>query len=424
MISPTIGGAATRWGVAAVILLSISLALYLGKTIFIPTVIALLLAAMLWPMASWMHSAGVPLIATRRREGFPYFGFRVVRWQMGWGLATFTVIIGFVLCAVGLAVAFSLGLSKIIIDAGDAEKQKMVYRAVVSKLQSLGIPLDDEYLPPEPVDSKDPYNREKGSKVFWSVQAFFDFQNPDFRQAVGWAAGYGGNIIWQSILIMFILLFMLLEGKMLSRRIVEVFGPTAAVQGKAVEAIKEMAYQVRAYLVWRTIINFGMAAVLGIVYQLLGLKLAWTWALLTSVLWYIPYLGPIAAGIPPILDAFISCPSPWVAVSILTFYFVWVIIEGYFVVPVVMGRSMEMNATTVMLACLYWEHVWGAMGLFLAMPLIAAVKAVCFHVPEWRPWANLMSSHDETEPSEQPGPPQPEETHVDHAPAPEQPVAP
>jgi hypothetical protein len=28
------------------------------------------------------------------------------------------------------------------------------------------------------------------------------------------------------------------------------------------------------------------------------------------------------------------------------------------------------------------------------MPLIAAVKAVCYHVPEWRPWANLMSSHD------------------------------
>jgi hypothetical protein len=52
---------------------------------------------------------------------------------------------------------------------------------------------------------------------------------------------------------------------------------------------------------------------------------------------------------------------------------------------------MEMNATTVMLACLFWELVWGIVGLFLAMPLMAAIKAICFHVPGWRPWANLMS---------------------------------
>ena len=113
------------------------------------------------------------------------------------------------------------------------------------------------------------------------------------------------------------------------------------------------------------------------------------------------------------IDAFISC-EPWVPVFILVFYVVWVVFEGYFVVPVIMGRSMEMNATTVMLACLFWERVWGVTGLFLAMPMIAAVKAVCYHVPEWRPWANLMSSHDDT------GPPPPpllpgDETHVDGA---------
>ena len=38
---------------------------------------------------------------------------------------------------------------------------------------------------------------------------------------------------------------------------------------------------------------------------------------------------------------------------------VWVVIEGYFVVPVIIGRSMEMNATTVMLACLFWKRRLG-----------------------------------------------------------------
>jgi hypothetical protein len=50
-------------------------------------------------------------------------------------------------------------------------------------------------------------------------------------------------------------------------------------------------------------------------------------------------------------------------------------------------------------------------GLFLAMPLIAAVTADCSHVPEWRAWANLMSSHDEMEPLV-PEPSRDRETHV------------
>jgi predicted PurR-regulated permease PerM len=420
-VDPRYISTATRWGIGAIILLSVTLALYLGKDIFIPLVVALLLAAMLWPLATWMHQNGIPILGFCRREGFPYFSPCPARWHLSWGFATLTVVIGFIALLLGVTVAFGLGLSKIFIDASDYSRQKAVYEQIHAKVQGLGFQLDEEYFPPDPSQSR----------VFHAVRAFLDFGNEDFRRGAFMILGFGGSVIWEAVLIMFILLFLLLEGRMLSRRVVEIFGTGAAVQGKVVEALKEMAYQVRAYMVWRTIINFLMAALLGLLYQFLGLRLAWTWALLTSVLWYIPYLGPLAAGIPPIVDAFISCDSPWSAIFILVFYIVWVVIEGYFVVPVVMGRSMEMNATTVMLACLFWERVWGATGLFLAMPLIAAVKAVCYHVPEWRPWANLMSSHEDEKPRRHEPPPHPPrngETHVDgaapreHAPTAERPL--
>ena len=70
----------------------------------------------------------------------------------------------------------------------------------------------------------------------------------------------------------------------------------------------------------RTVINFAMAIIFGIVYHLMGLAHPWTWALITAVLLYVPYLGPILAGIPPTLDAFVSCESPWMAVGLLVFY--------------------------------------------------------------------------------------------------------
>jgi predicted PurR-regulated permease PerM len=160
------------------------------------------------------------------------------------------------------------------------------------------------------------------------------------------------------------------------------------------DALRDMANQIRSYLVWRTIINFALALFLGLVYYMLGLSQSWTWALFTAILWYVPYIGPILAGVPPVLDAFVSCDSPWVPLGILLFYVFLVTLEGYFIIPVVMGRSMEMNATTVMLACLFWELVWGTAGLFLAMPLMAAVKTICAHVPDWQPWANLMDTRE------------------------------
>lgn len=379
-------GTATRWGINAVILLGITLALYIGRDIFIPTIIALLLAAILGPLAGWMNQYGIPLPTFRRKESFPGFSFATFRWHVKWGVACLSVVLLFVVMIVLLVFAFALGLSKVIIDLSNETKQNELYKNFREKLVVLSpmdIQDDDEYLPRDPTKSK----------ILDTIKGAFDPRAASFQNLLYTLLAAGGAFLWQSILVMFILLFVLLEGKMLSRRVVEIFGPHAAVQGKAVEALKEIASQVRAYLVWKTIINFAMALVLGIVYYMAGVKLAWTWALLTAILWYIPYLGPIVAPFPPTIDAFISCDTPWNAVFVLCFYTSWTVLSGYLVFPLVMGRNLEMNATTIMLACLFWERMWGPVGLFLAMPLMAAIKAVCNHVPDLKPWANLMSSN-------------------------------
>ena len=114
-----------------------------------------------------------------------------------------------------------------------------------------------------------------------------------------------------------------------------------------------------------------------------------TWAILLAILNYIPYLGPVLACVPPFLDAFIF-NDPITALVIMIIFWIVIVIEGYLIVPLVMGHSMDLNATTVMVACLFWDAVWGPTGLFLAMPIMAGVKAILYNVPEWRPWANLM----------------------------------
>jgi predicted PurR-regulated permease PerM len=345
---------------------------------------------MLWPGVQYLHRRGVPLPALRLRDGFPWVAPCLRRLCVPWAFACTFVVTLLVAVALVIALGFSVAVPRILQSLPNTPaREQAVYSRFRARIERLSpVPLDAHYLPPE----------AENSQAFQYIKGALDPKQPFIFNALLRVAAYGGSWLWESILIMFLLLFLLLEGRMLTRRVVEIFGPGLEAQGKAVEALQDIASQLRAYLVWRTIINFAIALLLGLVYYCLDLSQPWTWTLLTAVLWYVPYLGPILAGVPPVLDAFLSCDSPWVSVGVLFFYVAVVVVEGYLIVPLVMGRSMTMNATTVLLACLFWELVWGTAGLFLAMPLMGAVKAVCSHVPDWKPWANLMDSREDPRP--------------------------
>lgn len=350
--------AATRIGLNVVVLLVGIVALRLGESIFIPLVIALLLATILWPSANRLNSF----------------------YRFPWPVACIGAVMVLVVLNLAIMGGFVVAVPKLLQDLPqDPGRQQELYDNFRGRLDQAGIPLD--YFPPKAEDSA----------AFEYVRK--TLQGTYITDALLKAAGYVGTWVWQFVLILFIILFLLMEGRMLTRRVTEVFGPSNEVRSKVFEVLAEMTKAVRTYLIWRTLINIGLGVVVGVVYQAMGLHQSWTWALLTAVLCYIPYLGPILAGIPPVLDAFVHV-SPWAALGVMVFFTVLVTIEGYLIVPVVMGRSMDLNATTVMLACLFWDLVWGTPGLFLAMPLMAALKSICDHVPGWKPWANLMSAND------------------------------
>ena len=53
--------------------------------------------------------------------------------------------------------------------------------------------------------------------------------------------------------------------------------------------------------------------------------------------------------------------------------------------PKVLGKRLQLNPLVVTIALLIWGFIWGAMGLILAVPIMAAIKIVCDHTPSLRP---------------------------------------
>jgi AI-2 transport protein TqsA len=350
---------ATRIGLNLCAIFGISVALYLGSSIFIPVVFAVLLASVLFPFAKFMHE----------------------RLLLPWFFACLGAVLALVVLHLVVIGAFAWAVPKTIVGLPQDEKQWEAQYVKIQTNLSVIFPIrdDDEFLGRDPKKSqaigliKEQLTREKVSAGLMKL------------------ALLGLDHLWQAILVLFVTLFLIFEGQMLADKVKAIFGTSLETRGRVTVALAEMAEAIRTYLVWRTIVNLGLALVLGTVYWYLGLKHWYLWALLVAVLSYVPYIGTIAAGIPPVLDALLFV-DPLTAFGITLFYVCVVTFEGYIIVPWVMGRSMDLNATTVLLACLYWHQVWGIAGLFLAMPLMAALKAICMQVHGWQGWGHLMGS--------------------------------
>ena len=358
---------ATRYGLNILGLVGVTVAMTFGASIFLPVTIAALLAACLWPAAVWM----------RKRIRLPWF------------ICCISVIL--FMCLIGSAVFLGLATSvpQLVEDLKpqDYVRQTELYSKIrMITLRASPFPIDEKTIPEDP---------EK-SGLFQQIKATLDGQL--FTNFLLSTVVAGGKLLWQGILVLFIVFFMLLEGEMLAKKVSAMFGTEGNTKRKVAGALSDMAESIRTYLVWRTIVNFALAIILGMIYKACDLKQWYLWALLTAILTYVPYLGPIVAGIFPVLDALVFKDNPAVGLGLGFFYLGVVTFEGYIIVPWLMGRKMNLNATTVMAGCLYWDYVWGTAGLFLAMPLLAGLKSICLNVEGWSEFGRLMGSEEEVDP--------------------------
>ncbi|MEQ8661396.1 MAG: AI-2E family transporter [Gammaproteobacteria bacterium] len=104
------------------------------------------------------------------------------------------------------------------------------------------------------------------------------------------------------------------------------------------------------------------------------------WGGLATVLGFSPYLGPMVL---------VCCIG---AVSLLTFDDWWgilapplaygalTVVEGYFVTPTVLGRSLTVPPVAVFLSMLLWTWMWGVPGAFLAVPILVVTLTVYRHL--------------------------------------------
>jgi len=137
------------------------------------------------------------------------------------------------------------------------------------------------------------------------------------------------------------------------------------------EILSELAFTLRWWMVGQLISMAVLAVSTWIMLWLLGVPLAFILGLLTGLLTFIPYLGPILAIIPILLIAFVE--SPTLALWVLALYMVIQNVEANVLMPIIFQKTVHLPPVITIVAQLLLGGMLGLVGVVLATPLIAAL---------------------------------------------------
>ncbi len=109
-------------------------------------------------------------------------------------------------------------------------------------------------------------------------------------------------------------------------------------------------------------------------FLLIGIKAPLFFALFCGITNIIPYAGPYIGGIPVSIVAL----SQDTTMGILTIIYIACIqmLEGNFLQPVVMAKTMKLHPVTILLGLLIFGYLFGIVGMIIATPLIAVLKTI------------------------------------------------
>ena len=138
----------------------------------------------------------------------------------------------------------------------------------------------------------------------------------------------------------------------------------------------------------------------GIFCAIAGVDFPVLWGLLAFLLNFIPNIGSIIAGIPPVFIALIAHGFGR-ALIVLIGYVVINMIIGSIIEPPLLGKRLGLSAFYVFLSLVVWGAIWGPAGMLLSVPLTMLMKLGFESSPNLK-WVSVMM--DSGAPPSDPGP--------------------
>ena len=312
----------------------------LAVAMLVPFLLAIFIAVLSAPLMNWLTRHKVPQV-----------------------LAVLLLVIGFLLLGTILASFVGSTLNSFYRDMPVYE-QKLQALTVngVTWLRSMGVEVADnvirEYVNP--------------AVVMKTVASVFN--------------GLGG-VLTNTFLILFTVVFILLEASGFPQKVRRAFGE----ETQASRHFERFSQAVQQYLMIKTLVSLGTGLCVALALALIGVDYWALWGLVAFLLNYIPNIGSIIAAVPAVLIALIQI-GPGAALLTAGIYVLVNMLFGNVIEPRLMGRSLGLSTLVVFLSLVFWGWILGPVGMLLSIPLTMVAKIALETQPKTR-WIATLLDH-------------------------------
>jgi len=332
-----------KWtGIAKTVLVLASLVIVVAglkaaQNFFLPVLLAFFVATVSYPVTRWL---------TKRRVPSPVAVIVTV-------MVDFAFIVGVVLLGVMLMQ-----------DLQSKWKEKyaaQIYEQVSSGSEALAIKLEGLGVEDAKVKIQMAVKSNLANLQEIRFEKIWDLGTGVLEQVLGF---FGVAVIF-----LILTVFMLSEAEMFGRRLQALHQADGPNISRMLNATKDM----QRYLAIKTVISLATGILAGLLCWAAGLDFYILWGIIAFALNFIPVVGSLVAGIPPVILALLVAGWPN-AVLVAGGYLLINNFLGNFLEPILVGRRFGISTLVVVISVMFWGWVWGPLGMLLAVPLTMTLK--------------------------------------------------
>jgi predicted PurR-regulated permease PerM len=196
-----------------------------------------------------------------------------------------------------------------------------------------------------------------------------------------------GKVLSNAALIMFTVLFMLIEASSIPAKLVAM---STDGNGSAARYLSKVADSVNHYMGIKALMSLATGLIVGIGVAIVGLDFAALWGFIAFLLNFVPTIGSILAAVPAVLLSLVQL-GLFPTLIVIAIYLGANLLIGNVIEPTIMGRQIGLSTLVVFLSLVFWGWLLGPVGMFLSVPLTMAVKFAADASDQTRWLAILLS---------------------------------
>lgn len=321
--------------VAGWLLSQVGGALWVG---ILPILLALIVSTVLWPPTRWMNRRGVPK-----------------------ALAALVSVLGSLGVIAGVLALIAPSIVEQSVQLADQTSE------AISAVQ--------DWLRGPPLNIRD----EQLDSVLNQLSNTLQDRGDQIANGVFTGVSAVGSLVVTLVMVMVLTFFFVKDGPRFLPFVRRIAGRTAGRH--LTEVLTRSWNTLGGFIRTQAIVSMVDAVFIGAGLVLLDVPLAWVLAIITFLAGFIPIVGAVTAGALAVLIALVA-NGLTTAIIVLVLILLVQQLESNILAPVLQSRAMNLHPVVVLLGVAAGGTLFGIIGAFLAVPVLAVVAVMLRYIGE------------------------------------------